>query len=551
MADEQRPAIGLSIGATNLAAVTADRSVTRKPVLTLYRQRAPEVGVPAENAALTEPGVVLTDFVGRVGDPAGITAPDGTVHSGEALLADALRALAYTATDGRALPAAAVTYPAHWGRPAAAALRTALNRVPEWSGERIALLADAAAALTALRNNPGLPARGIVAVCDFGGSGTNLTLVDAADGYRPVAPSVRHTDFSGDSIDQALLNRVVADVASGNGPDPAGTATIGSMTALRGACRQAKEELSTTTSTTLTAGWGGRHDDVRITRAELEDLVRPQLDGLLRVIQETLQRNGIQPGGLAAVAAVGGGAGMPVVTTRLSGQLGVPVIAAPRPAMTPAIGAALTAARRSVDDGATAPAPASSTDAMTDVVPTPAPAQALAWSEADDASGVLPIRTGEYPASRSPDATATVRPVSEQTAPARTARPGALPWYRRPAVLIIGTALVVLAIGAAVVIALQHTVGDEPTTPAPATPAPATESTEPSSAETQTPSSTPSSTASSTTTETPTTTQAPTTTTTEAPTTTSATSPPSSAGTTTQAPQSTGYPQRPTAPPGR
>ena len=102
MADGERSALGLSIGATNLAAVTADRAVTRKPVLTLYRQRPPEVGVPSENPKLNEPGLVISDFVDRVGDPAGIVAADGTTHRSETLVADALRALAYTATDGRA-----------------------------------------------------------------------------------------------------------------------------------------------------------------------------------------------------------------------------------------------------------------------------------------------------------------------------------------------------------------------------------------------------------------------------------------------------------------
>ena len=67
MAEGARPALGLSIGSTYLAAVTADHAITRKPVLTLFRQRPPEVGVPSENPRLDEPGLVITDFVDRVG----------------------------------------------------------------------------------------------------------------------------------------------------------------------------------------------------------------------------------------------------------------------------------------------------------------------------------------------------------------------------------------------------------------------------------------------------------------------------------------------------
>ncbi|MGH3961522.1 Hsp70 family protein [Mycobacterium sp.] len=557
MPDEQQAAVGLSIGATNLAAVTADRAVTRKPVLTLYGQHPPEVGVPSENPKLAEPGLVITDFVDKVGDPAGIVAADGSTHRAETLLADGLRALAYTATDGRALPGAAVTYPAHWGRPAVDTLRAALSRVREWSGDQLSVLPDFAAALRALQTNPGLPTRGIIAVCDFGGSGTSLTLVDAGNGYQPVAPAVRHRDLSGDLIDQALLNHVVADLSSAGALDTSATSTIGSLTRLRADCRHAKEELSSTTSTTLTADAPGSRGEIEITRAELDNVIRQPLDGFVSVIRETLQRNAINAGDLAAVASLGGGASIPAVTTTLSGQLGVPVIAAPRPHLTAAIGAALTAARGPADDGATALAPTagpgSFTDAtsMTDVVPGPSEEPALAWSESDDASAIMPIRTGEYPTPRSDGAAGSARP---QPARPREAGPVAVPWYRRPAVVIVGTALAVLAIGAAVLIALRHTPGGAPTapgvstTPGPGTSAPGTESSG-SSATTasQAPGSTsPSSTASETSTppsSTPsTTTQAPTTTT-QAPTTTT------QASTTTQAPTTTQSPTSSQAPP--
>ncbi len=129
MAEDARPALGLSIGATNLAAVTADHAITRKPVLTLYRQRPAEVGMPSENPRLDEPGLVITDFVDRVGDPIGIVAADGSVHHSEALVVDGLRALA-SAVGGRTLSeSVAVTYPAHWGAPAVAALGAAVSRV--------------------------------------------------------------------------------------------------------------------------------------------------------------------------------------------------------------------------------------------------------------------------------------------------------------------------------------------------------------------------------------------------------------------------------------
>src|SRR5271156_3514779 len=267
MADVARLALGLSMGATNLAAVTADRAVTRKPVLTQYRQRPPEVGVPSENPKLNEPGLVITDFVDRVGDPAGIVAADGTTHRSETLVADALRALAYTATDGRALPdAVAVTHPAHWGPATIDTVRVALSRVSEWSGGRLVLLPDSTAALFALQANPGVPSRGIIAVCDFGGTGTTLTLVDAANGYQAIAPAVRHAEFSGDGIDQALLTHVVADLSSAGSFDTEATSAIGSLARLRTACRSAKERLSSTLTTELISDVPGFQGEMQLTR---------------------------------------------------------------------------------------------------------------------------------------------------------------------------------------------------------------------------------------------------------------------------------------------
>jgi len=467
MADGERLALGLSIGATNLAAVTADRAVTRKPVLTLYRQRPPEVGVPSENLKLNEPGLVVTDFVNRVGDPAGITAADGTTHRSETLVADALRALAYTATDGVALPdAVAVTHPAHWGPAAIDAVRAAMSRVSEWSRGRLAVLPDSTAALIALRANPGVPRRGIVAVCDFGGSGTTLTLVDAANDYQAIAPAARHAEFSGDRIDQALLNHVVSDLSSASSFDTAATSAIGSLTRLRSACRYAKEQLSSTIATELTADVPGHRGEIRLTRGDLDDAIRQPLDGFVNFFHNMLQRNGIGLEDLAAVASVGGGASVPLITQTLSEQSGALVITAPRPHLTAAVGAALRAARGPGDsETALAPTVARSIADVTTKsdVAAGAPPAALAWSEAGDDSGILPLRAGEY----SDEVVPSVRPQAGADLASPPGLTAADAWYRRPVVVAVGTALAVLTVGAGIMITLRHNAGSAPTTPTP------------------------------------------------------------------------------------
>ncbi len=95
--------VGLSIGATRLAAVVVGRAaLTRTSVLTRFPHRPPEVGVPSENPNLNERGLILTDFVDRVGDPVGIVAADGSTHRADGVLADALARTAPHAHGGQA-----------------------------------------------------------------------------------------------------------------------------------------------------------------------------------------------------------------------------------------------------------------------------------------------------------------------------------------------------------------------------------------------------------------------------------------------------------------
>jgi hypothetical protein len=541
MADGDRSALGLSIGATNLAAVTADRAVTRKPVLTLFRQRPPEVGVPSENPKLDEPGLVITDFVDRVGDPAGIAAADHTTHRSETLIADALRALAYTVSDGGPLPdAVAITHPAHWDPVAVDSARVALSRVSEWSRGRLILLPDSAAALFALHASPGVPGNGIVAVCDFGGSGTTVSLLDAANGYQAIAGAVRDTEFSGSRIDQALLTHVIGNLSTGGSFDSSATSAIGSLSQLRTACRNAKERLSSSNATALTADVPGYQGEISLTREELDEAIRQPLDNFVGFFHDVLQGNGIRLADLAAVASVGGGAAIPIVTRVLSEQSGALVISAPRPHLTAAVGAALWAAR-GPGDGDTAMAPTalgSVSDATTisEMPVEPAATPALAWSEAGDDSGIMPIRPGEYD-----DAPSNGGQTSSRRAVLAAAEPdvigaGVDTWYRRPLVVAVGTAFAVLAIGAGILITLRHTSGSAPSTPSPSvstTPAPSLPSSSETTASPEPTSSPPS--------PTETTTQPPTTTS-ETPTTTTTTEPPTTTTTTSERPR---WPDRP------
>ena len=450
--------LGLSIGAANLVAARAGSApVARSSVLTLFERRPTQIGLPEENPNLTEPGLVLRGFVERVGDRAPLVAADGTKYTGEVLTVEAIEAMARTVGYGSPVT---VAVPAYWSEAQATALREEFFAQPDLTrgGVAPALISDATAALATLRANPGFPA-GVVAVCDFGASGTSVTLINAGPTLQQIGQSVRYAEFSGDGIDQLILDYVRAGASDATSADLASTARIGAQTRLLAECRRAKEQLSTAA---VAAGSG---DDVRLTRAELEQLISQPLDRFVSTVEDTLQRNGIQRSKLAAVAAVGGGASIPLITARLSEQLRVPIHTPPHPAFTAAIGASVLGQQQAAAGVATAASPV--VENPTELVQTAKLADggpALAWSQdADDAAEPVPYTgpdmTGEYGGepTRSGDADSDRYAAATAT----------LPWYKR-------TALVLSVIGAAaamlVAVVLALTLGHTKTNPVNNTP---------------------------------------------------------------------------------
>jgi hypothetical protein len=436
--------LGLSVGTTNLvAARVGNQPVTRRSMLTLAKS-----------------GGTISGFVERVGDRVPLVTPDGTSFRAEQLLMQALDAM--VDVGGGPSRDVAVAVPAYWSPATIWAFRGALGGSRQLShiSEQVRVVSDAVAALTALQANPGIAADGVVALLDFGGSGTSITLADAAASFAPIGETVRHPDFSGDLIDQALLTHVLDNLS--DTADPAGTTAVESLTRLRDECRRAKERLSADTATQLVLDLPGHRADVRLTRDELEELIDRPLAGVISALDELTERSGISATGLAALAIVGGGANIPLVAQRLSGHTGLPVVTTPQPALNAAVGAALFAAFGADADAPTganlataldAEAPTGAAPAATDATaaepvyeapnpdaPGSATFRALAWSQEDGGEEPVPY-TGENPY-LVPDS--DVRPVVEY-APA-TGRVGydepRRPWHRM-AVLSIGVAAVI------------------------------------------------------------------------------------------------------------
>jgi actin-like ATPase involved in cell morphogenesis len=456
--------LGLSIGETNLVAAPAGgTALATRSILTVYPDRAPEVGVTT--AIPNQGGLVLTGFVERVGDAHPLVAADGTAHSGETVLAEALDSLVRSA--GGETPTA-IAVPAHWGLQTVGALRAALRGKAALAG--VPLVADSTAALAGLRAGASLPDHGVVTLCDFGGSGTSISLADADAGDALIGPTVRCSEFSGDLVDQAVLNQVISGLSESAGADPASTAAVGSLSALRDDCRRAKESLSTDTETEIHADLPGFASTVQLTRTDLEGLIDPGLTNVLTAVTETLGRNNIAADRLSAVAVVGGGAAIPLVAQRLSEHLGVPVVTSPTPALVAAAGARLVDPRALAADAATGMAPTMGWAAGAPMPPVPNQSAAtsaigaLAWSD-DDESAVMPSAAAPYvddPAAATGVGSVDFADFDDLQA-AERAPLSIPPWYRRPSVLFGAAAAAFLAAGGGLAVSL--TSNDTPSGP--------------------------------------------------------------------------------------
>jgi len=213
----------------------------------------------------------------------------------------------------------------------------------------------------------------------------------------------------------------------------------------------------------------GHHTDVRVTRLELEDLMQAPITSFLAALDDTLERYGVPQASVSAVATVGGGARIPLITQRLSEHLRAPVVTTSHPQLTVAEGAALIARRGRVIEGTTILTPVPRLTAATIAIDASGPVGSLAWSDDDGGEDELPYAGmhTEYP-QRPADSRPELRFEHKECA-------GAPPPRRAPLVLFGLSAAAALITGAVFVL-MQLTGGTTPveaaTTVAPS-PAPA------------------------------------------------------------------------------
>ena len=344
--------LGVDLGTTyTAAAVNVDgrvemlglgiRAMQVPSVVFVRRGGEIVVGEAAEQQGAAEPSRVVREFKRRIGDSVPLVV-GGAPFSAQALTARLLAWVVGIATERQGGPPehVCVTHPANWGP----FKRDLLGQAVEMAGLRNVEMCtepEAAAITYASRNRVAEGDR--VAVYDLGGGTFDAAvLVPDGAGFRLAGPPEGVEQLGGIDFDEAVFRHVLTslgpEVADLDDMDPA-TATA--LARLRRDCVEAKEVLSFSIDTVVPVGLPGITRSIRLTRGDLDDMLRPAIGETVAATRRVLDSAGVAPADLAAIVLVGGSSRIPLVSEMLSAEFGRPLALDNHPKHDVALGAAI------------------------------------------------------------------------------------------------------------------------------------------------------------------------------------------------------------------
>jgi molecular chaperone DnaK len=186
-----------------------------------------------------------------------------------------------------------------------------------------------------------------ILVFDLGGGTLDVTILEFGGGVFEVKSTSGDTQLGGTDMDEALVNYLCEEFRKKEGVDLRGDKTA--MMRLREAAERAKIELSTTPVTEINLPFlysdakGPRHLQMQLTRAKLEELVRPIVERCRPCVEQALRDAKLTPEEIDKVILVGGPTRMPIVQRFVEEIMGKKVERGVDPMECVAMGAAIQA----------------------------------------------------------------------------------------------------------------------------------------------------------------------------------------------------------------
>jgi len=230
---------------------------------------------------------VVREYKRRFGDTTPIIVA-GSPYSAEALMARMLRAVVnhMTEQEGEAPSRIVVTHPANWGN----YKRELLDQMVRLAGldpGMVGFLTEPEAAAMSYAAQERVEPGEVVAVYDLGGGTFDAAVLRrTVSGFAILGRPEGIERLGGIDFDAAVFAHISASLGDALAQlDPADPSALLAVTRLRQDCVAAKEALSSDTDASIAVVLPGLHTEVRITRQEFENLIRPAVSDSLEAMR--------------------------------------------------------------------------------------------------------------------------------------------------------------------------------------------------------------------------------------------------------------------------
>jgi molecular chaperone DnaK len=186
-----------------------------------------------------------------------------------------------------------------------------------------------------------------ILVFELGGGTYDVTIMEFGKGVFEVRATGGNTQLGGTDMDNAIIDYITEEFKRDHGIDLKKDKLA--MQRIREAAEKAKIELSTTLTTEINLPFitadasGPKHLTMTLTRAKLEELVKPILEKCIEPLKTALNDAKLEPKDIDKIILVGGPTRMPIVQRFVEEIMGKPPERGIDPMECVAIGAAIQA----------------------------------------------------------------------------------------------------------------------------------------------------------------------------------------------------------------
>jgi len=187
-----------------------------------------------------------------------------------------------------------------------------------------------------------------IMVFDLGGGTLDVTIMEMAEGVFEVKSTHGDTQLGGTDMDNVLIDYIATEFKKDSGIDVRNDRMA--VQRIREAAEKAKIELSSTLTTDINLPFitadnaGPKHLTMSITRAKLEELVRPIIDKCRAPMEKALEDAKVKASDVHKIIMVGGPTRMPIVQKFVEDFVGKKIERGVDPMECVAMGAAVQAA---------------------------------------------------------------------------------------------------------------------------------------------------------------------------------------------------------------